>query len=126
MKQKNGGFTVCSGGEQDIRYATLEIRAGSANIFRGAYCAMTVIVLLNLPLELPSDSPARVKGDETFLTGLPEWIGRCQTYEGGIADSPGNEAHGAYAFCGLACLSILGPPKLITKYVSCTTYLPII
>lgn len=40
-----------------------------------------------------------------------------QTYEGGISASPGTEAHGAYAFCALACLSILGPPqKMIPRY----------
>jgi protein farnesyltransferase subunit beta len=95
MKQKDGGFTVCEGGEEDIR---------------GAYCAATILSLLNLPLELPPDSPARVKGDETFLTGLGEWISRTQSFEGGIAGSPTNEGHGAYAFCALACLSLIGPP----------------
>ena len=34
-----------------------------------------------------------------------------QTYEGGIAGAPGTEAHGAYAFCALACLCILGSPR---------------
>lgn len=86
---------MCTGGEVDIR---------------GAYCGMTVISLLDLPLDLPTDSPARVKGDETFLTRLPEWIAACQTYEGGIAGAPTNEAHGAYAFCALACLAILDDP----------------
>jgi protein farnesyltransferase subunit beta len=66
---------------------------------------------LNLPIELPPDSPGRVTGSETFLTGLGEWVSRCQSYEGGIAGYPGNEAHGAYAFCGLACLSIMGDPS---------------
>ena len=39
---------------------------------------MVIIALLNLPLELPPESPARIKGDETFLTNLPEWVARCQ------------------------------------------------
>ena len=30
-----------------------------------------------------------------------------------MAASPGNEAHGAYAFCVLACLSMLGQPSHI-------------
>ena len=78
---------------------------------------MCIISLLNLPLELPPDSPARVNGNETFMTGLPEWISSCQTYEGGIAGLPQSEAHGGYAFCALACLCILGPPaKTIPKY----------
>ena len=39
-----------------------------------------------------------------------------QTYEGGMAAYPGNEAHGAYAFCVLACLCILGEPiQMIPK-----------
>lgn len=71
---------------------------------------MTIISLLNLPMDLPTDSPAKINGDETFLTNLKPWIRRCQTYEGGIGGAPSNEAHGAYAFCALACLSIIEPP----------------
>ncbi|KAL8697474.1 MAG: hypothetical protein Q9224_002291 [Gallowayella concinna] len=41
-----------------------------------------------------------------------------QTFEGGISGSPQTEAHGAYAFCALACLSILGPPReMIPRYL---------
>jgi protein farnesyltransferase subunit beta len=79
---------------------------------------MTIISLLGLPLELPTDSPAHVNGDETFLTNLREWVSSCQTYEGGIASAPNSEAHGAYAFCALACLSIIDTPsKIIPQYV---------
>eukprot|EP00730_Choanoeca_flexa_P006897 TRINITY_DN12245_c12_g1_i7.p1 TRINITY_DN12245_c12_g1~~TRINITY_DN12245_c12_g1_i7.p1 ORF type:complete len:123 (+),score=10.55 TRINITY_DN12245_c12_g1_i7:165-533(+) len=31
----------------------------------------------------------------------------CQTHEGGISAVPGMEAHGGYAFCGLAALVLL-------------------
>jgi protein farnesyltransferase subunit beta len=72
---------------------------------------MTLVSLLNLPLELPPDSPARVAGFETFADGVGEWISRCQTYEGGIGGYPKNEAHGSYTFCGIACLCILGSPS---------------
>ncbi|KIW02375.1 uncharacterized protein PV09_06197 [Verruconis gallopava] len=96
MKQPDGGFSMVEGGEVDIR---------------GAYCSMVIIALLDLPLELPPDAPAKVIGDETFLTNLEDWLARCQTYEGGIAGAPDNEAHGAYAFCGLACLSIIDAPS---------------
>ena len=42
-----------------------------------------------------------------------------QTYEGGISGKPQSEAHGAYAFCVLACLCILGPPhETIPKLVA--------
>ncbi|KAK5119746.1 hypothetical protein LTR85_007322 [Meristemomyces frigidus] len=103
VKQADGGFRMAVGAEEDIR---------------GAYCAMTVITLLGLPLELPAEAPARKAGLETFTDRLGEWVGRCQTYEGGIAGAPTNEAHGAYAFCALACLSIVDAPhKSIPKYL---------
>ncbi|KAJ5129317.1 uncharacterized protein N7515_005356 [Penicillium bovifimosum] len=98
LKQPDGGFRVCEGGEEDVR---------------GAYCAMTIISLLDLPLALAPGSQARDAGLETLTSGLPEYLSRCQTYEGGISGSPGSEAHGAYAFCALACLSILAPPEEI-------------
>ncbi|EEH07227.1 CaaX farnesyltransferase beta subunit Ram1 [Histoplasma capsulatum G186AR] len=100
LKQADGGFQVTLGGEEDVR---------------GAYCAMVMIALLDLPLQLPLDSPARHAGFDTFVSGLPEYLSRCQTFEGGISGSPGTEAHGAYAFCALACLCILGDPKEMIK-----------
>ncbi|THC89166.1 hypothetical protein EYZ11_011383 [Aspergillus tanneri] len=95
LKQGDGGFRVCEGGEEDVR---------------GAYCAMVIISLLDLPLTLPLESEARQYGLESFTSGLSEYLARCQTFEGGISGSPGAEAHGAYAFCALACLCILGKP----------------
>lgn len=87
------------------------------------------IGLLNMPIELSPDSPAYTPdGKSTFYTGLGDYIRRCklsltsilpssikltqtgQTYEGGISGRPDAEAHGAYAFCALACLSILDYP----------------
>jgi protein farnesyltransferase subunit beta len=47
----------------------------------------------------------------SFLDKLPEWVSACQSYDGGLGSAPGTEAHGAYTFCGLGCLAILGPPK---------------
>lgn len=103
VKQANGGFTMAVGGEEDVR---------------GAFCSMVIASLLNLPMTLPPNSPAKVTGHETFLTGLGEWFGRCQTYEGGIGGAPDNEAHGAYAFCCLGCLSIMDAPyRSIPKYL---------
>lgn len=96
LKQADGGFNMTTGGEEDIR---------------GAYCALVVLSLLNLPLELPEDAPARQQGLTSFLDNLGEWIGRCQAFDGGISAAPGNEAHGAYAFCGLGALAIMGPPQ---------------
>lgn len=95
LKQVDGGFRMCLGGEEDVR---------------GAYCAMVIITLLGLPLQLPPDSPAAKAGLRTFADGLGDYLSRCQTYEGGIAGAPGNEAHGAYAFCALGCLCLLDQP----------------
>lgn len=103
MKQADGGFTMCEGGEEDIR---------------GAFCALVVLSLLNLPLDLPPDAPTRQNGFTSFTDGLGAWITTCQSWDGGISAAPGNEAHGAYAFCGLGCLSILGPPtETLPKYL---------
>ncbi|KAK5159090.1 hypothetical protein LTR04_005150 [Oleoguttula sp. CCFEE 6159] len=95
IKQPDGSFTMAVGGEKDVR---------------GAYCSMVLITVLNLPLSLPPDSPARAAGLETFTDGLGTWLSRCQTFEGGIGGAPGNEAHGAYAFCALACLCTFSEP----------------
>ncbi|KOS19933.1 Protein farnesyltransferase subunit beta [Escovopsis weberi] len=95
LKQPDGGFQMAIGGEEDVR---------------GAYCAAVIISLLKLPLELWSDSPACAAGHTGLFSGLAEWIRLCQTYEGGVSAKPGVEAHGAYAFCALGCLSILDAP----------------
>lgn len=103
MKAPDGGFTMCPGGEEDIR---------------GAFCALVICSLLNLPLTLPEDAPARKCGLTEFTSGLGDWISKCQSWDGGISAAPGNEAHGAYAFCGLGCLAILGPPdKTLTEFL---------
>lgn len=98
LKQPDGGFSMSLGGEVDVR---------------GAYCAAVVISLLNIPLGLSSDSPARAAGIEDLFTGLEGYVRRCQTYEGGISGKPDAEAHGAYAFCALGCLAILDAPHRI-------------
>jgi protein farnesyltransferase subunit beta len=97
LKQANGGFQVCEGGEVDVR---------------GAYCAMVTISLLNLPSELPTPISTPDGVLTTFQEGLDDYLARCQTYEGGISGSPGNEAHGAYAFCAIACLSLMHEQQL--------------
>ncbi|KAK8121072.1 Terpenoid cylases/protein prenyltransferase alpha-alpha toroid [Apiospora kogelbergensis] len=98
LKQPNGGFQMSLGGEVDVR---------------GAYCAAVIISLLNIPLSLSSDSPASAAGLDDLYTGLASYVQRCQTFEGGISAKPDAEAHGAYAFCALGCLSILDAPHRI-------------
>ncbi|KAJ1360817.1 hypothetical protein KIN20_019900 [Parelaphostrongylus tenuis] len=41
-----------------------------------------------------------------------QWIIRCQTYEGGFGGEPFAEAHGGYAYCGVASLVILDRYRL--------------
>ncbi|KAJ0163547.1 Protein farnesyltransferase subunit beta [Colletotrichum tanaceti] len=103
LKQPNGGIQMTLGGEVDVR---------------GAYCAAVIVTLLNLPLDLSADSPAWTPDRPTLFTGLAEYVRRCQTFEGGISGKPDGEAHGAYAFCALGCLSILDTPhRIIPKYL---------
>lgn len=119
LKQSDGSFRVCEDGERDVR---------------GAYCALVAITLLSLPWELPNDAPARGHGFTDFRDGLGCHLSRCQTFEGGLSANPTNEAHGAYTFCALACLSILGPPQetikqyldldLLIKWLSERQYAP--
>ena len=51
--------------------------------------------------------------DEGLAKGAAEWIAACQTYEGGIGATPGEEAHGGYTFCGLAAVVLLGRTELL-------------
>lgn len=60
--------------------------------------------------------------------GVAEFVGSCQTYEGGIGGEPGNEAHGGYAFCAVAALSILDrldtidvPSLAVCDWLRCMT-----
>lgn len=80
LKGANGEWFMHQDGECDVR---------------GAYCAASVARLLNLDLE-------------SIFAGTSDWVKACQTFDGGIAAVPGTEAHGGYAFCGLAALDILG------------------
>jgi protein farnesyltransferase subunit beta len=81
----DGSFTMHRDGEVDIR---------------GVYCAATAAILTNIYTP-------------DMFTNSPEWLARCQTYEGGFAGEPGLEAHGGYSFCGYAALILLGKEHLI-------------
>ena len=85
MKRPDGGFCMHDDGECDVR---------------GAYTAVAVASLCNLL-------------DDEMRSGTAEWIQRCQTYEGGIGATPGEEAHGGYTFCGLAAMVLLGRASLL-------------
>lgn len=80
LRGEDGAFGMHVDGEVDIR---------------GVYCAVSVARLTNIY------TPVLFKGTE-------EWIAKCQTWEGGFGGCPGMEAHGGYAYCGLAALALLG------------------
>lgn len=84
VRDVDGSFALHKGGEQDIR---------------GAYCAISVAKITNTYTDALFDKTA-------------EWIVSCQTYEGGFAGCPGMEAHGGYAFCGIAALALLNRTQL--------------
>ncbi|PIO77850.1 prenyltransferase and squalene oxidase repeat-containing domain protein, partial [Teladorsagia circumcincta] len=84
MKQPDGSFTMHDGGEADIR---------------GTYCALAVAALCGIMTDKLRD-------------GAAEWVIKCQTYEGGFGGEPFTEAHGGYAFCGVASLVILDRYRL--------------
>lgn len=84
VREVDGSFALHKGGEQDIR---------------GAYCAISIAKITNTYTDALFDKTA-------------EWIVSCQTYEGGFAGCPGMEAHGGYAFCGLASLALLNRTTL--------------
>eukprot|EP01121_Diplochlamys_sp_Union-15-3_P002136 TRINITY_DN11856_c0_g1_i1.p1 TRINITY_DN11856_c0_g1~~TRINITY_DN11856_c0_g1_i1.p1 ORF type:complete len:352 (-),score=62.13 TRINITY_DN11856_c0_g1_i1:9-1064(-) len=85
LRCKNSGFLMHENGEEDVR---------------GAYCALAVASHLNMLTP-------------ELTEGVSDWILKCQNWEGGIGGEPFNEAHGGYAYCGLAALSILGKQHLI-------------
>ena len=67
---------------------------GEADV-RGSYTALAVASLCNLLTD-------------ELVAGAADFIAACQTYEGGIGATPGEEAHGGYTFCGLAAMVLLG------------------
>lgn len=87
VRRPDGSFEMHENGEIDIR---------------GAYCALSIASLTG------------IMTPELFRN-TAEWIISCQTYEGGFSGCPGMEAHGGYAFCGLAALVILNKGHLVDE-----------
>eukprot|EP01084_Bolivina_argentea_P254975 428760_1 len=77
--QSDGSFSVQDGGEIDIR---------------AAYCGLACASILNII-------------DEILCLNTLLWLSKCQTYQGGFAQEPNDEAHGGYAYCGTACYLII-------------------
>jgi protein farnesyltransferase subunit beta len=101
LKQKDGGFLMHHGGEEDARYGYLLVSTDR----RSAYTALSISTLLN------------IRTDE-LVAGTAEWLVGCQNFEGGMTASPSTaEAHGGYAFCVLAALCILFPPNELANRI---------
>jgi protein farnesyltransferase subunit beta len=77
----SGGYRMHHDGEVDVR---------------ASYTILCVAKLLQL------DSPYLCQ------ERVVKFIGECQTFEGGLGGEPFNEAHGGYAYCGVAALQLLG------------------
>eukprot|EP00755_Sulcionema_specki_P021910 Sspe_Gene.13705::Locus_4700_Transcript_2_2_Confidence_0.667_Length_8293::g.13705::m.13705/K05954/FNTB; protein farnesyltransferase subunit beta len=86
LRQPSGAVVMHEDGEVDIR---------------GSYCYVLVAVLLGL-------------ATPDVVGGMAEYIGSCQTYEGGLGCKPYEEAHGGYTYCGLAALALLRSTHVIS------------
>lgn len=106
MQQPDGSFTLHHGGEVDIRFVYICSRLDSYVLFgfSGAYCALSVAKLLEIPIY--SDTDNELSKDGLFAK-TADWLLSCQTYEGGFGALPGQEAHGGYTYCGVASLVLL-------------------
>lgn len=80
MQQKTGGYTMHDDGEVDVR---------------ASYTILCCAKLLDLAT--PYLCQDRVA----------QYVKKCQNWEGGIAGEPHCEAHGGYAYCGVAALKLL-------------------
>lgn len=79
------GFAVHTDGEVDTR---------------GTYCAIAIATMLNIVTP-------------QLTEGVAEYVASCQTYEGGIGGESGVEAHGGYAYCGLATMILLKQTQML-------------
>ncbi|TDZ59788.1 Protein farnesyltransferase subunit beta [Colletotrichum trifolii] len=78
LKQPDGGIQMTLGGEVDVR---------------GAYCAAVIATILNLPLELSTDSPAWTPDRPTLFTGLADYYAP----EGGFSGRTNKLVDGCYS-----------------------------
>ncbi|KAI5190541.1 protein farnesyltransferase subunit beta [Nematocida minor] len=88
------GFTMYKDGEVDPR---------------SIYCAVaSYSILFSEEIKTKSQfNPLQTEEGKEIFSELPEIVGNLQTYEGGFAASPGEEAHGGYTYCAIAALKIL-------------------
>jgi len=88
------GFSMHKDGEEDIR---------------AIYCAVASFSLMfsEEVTENTQYNPLHHPDGRRIFEGLEKKIYMHQTYEGGFAGAPGEEAHGGYTFCAIGTLKIL-------------------
>ena len=79
QKMNDGSYSCHDDGEIDIR---------------AIYCGLSCAAILNIL-------------DDKLVNNTLKWIEKCQTYQGGFSQEPYDEAHGGYAYCGVASLVII-------------------
>ncbi|CAG8735421.1 26149_t:CDS:10 [Dentiscutata erythropus] len=107
LQNVTGGF---GGGPGQISHAAVTYAAVNTIAILGTKEAYDLIDRENLykwfmKLKQPDGSFIMHEGGEVDI--------RCQAFDGGIGGEPGLEAHGGYAFCGLAAMEILGKTDLL-------------
>ncbi len=76
---------------EDVVVGSFAMHVDGESDVRGSYCALAVAHLCKVL-------------DEELTRGVANYVAECQTHEGGFAGEPGAEAHGGYAYCGIATL----------------------
>jgi protein farnesyltransferase subunit beta len=80
LQEPNGAYRMHLDGEIDVR---------------ATYTIVCCAKLLN------------IMTDELASDAVVDFVGTCQTFEGGFGGEPGSEAHGGYTFCAVAALQIM-------------------
>ncbi|OAG33579.1 protein farnesyltransferase subunit beta [Nematocida sp. ERTm5] len=91
------GFTMYADGEIDPR---------------SIYCAVATYSILHSEdiQQENQHNPLESEEGKSIFSGIDTILCSLQTYEGGFAASPGEEAHGGYTYCAMAGLKILQRP----------------
>ena len=91
MRLKTVTTTTRKEDGEDVVVGSFAMHVDGESDVRGSYCALAVAHLCKVL-------------DEELTRGVANYVAECQTHEGGFAGEPGAEAHGGYAYCGIATL----------------------
>jgi len=93
MRLKTLTTTTRRDGGEDLVVGSFAMHIDGESDLRGSYCALAVAHLCKVL-------------DDELTRGVWNYVAECQTHEGGFAGEPGAEAHGGYAYCGIATLAL--------------------